>query len=489
MHKINEIKILVLFIFLCMFETQIGYSQFIPWYRVWNSEGRDSEGKIVVQTYDSGYAILSQVSLYSVGNVCYQLVKYDNAGNFLFATLIADTVDTYRQLYEFKQTSDSGFIFAGGSHGPLLIRTDKYGNVKWLKKYTNFSSYSEFYNVNQTNDYGFISCGYNLISSPPGQKAIIVKTDSLGNIQWIRQFNDSLMNAFGSVIQDSLSNYYVSGGIYNSSSNPWGIIKKLDSSGNQIWNTVYSPNTYGSYGSYILYSGSNDIIIAGGEKYSFHPKIAKLDTSGNVKWVKNYTFPEFQYACLDKCNNIVICGDYAPGGYYPTIGLLKIDTSGNVKDSTTFQYSGYDAIYPNCINTTYDKGFILSGSVGTGDSLIILYSTTLIIKTDSAFNLPIITIIRNEQNQTTNELILKQNYPNPFNSFTIIKFSIPDDESIFINIYDVLGRTVFRNNQNVKSGMNEIRLDFNSLNLSSGIYFFNLKTKREFKTIKLLYLK
>ena len=169
--------------------------------------------------------------------------------------------------------------------------------------------------------------------------------------------------------------------------------------------------------------------------------------------------------------------------------MIKIDTSGNVKDSTTVQYFGYDAIYPNCINTTYDLGFILSGSIGIGDSLIILQTTTLIIKTDSAFNLPIISIIRNEQNQIVNELVLKQNYPNPFNSFTIIKFSIPDDESIFINIYDVLGRTVFRNNQNVKSGMNEIRLDFNSLNLSSGIYFFNLKTKREFKTIKLLYLK
>ena len=337
MHKINEIKILVLFIFLCMFETQIGYSQLIPWYRVWNSDGRNSTGKIVVQTYDSGYAILSQVSLYTVGNVCYKLVKYDNAGNFLFANLIADTVDTNRRLYEFKQTSDSGFIFAGGSHGPLLIRTDKYGNVKWLKKYTNFGSYSEFYNVNQTNDYGFISCGYNLISSPPGQKAIIVKTDSLGNIQWQKQFSDSLMNSFGDIIQDSYSNYYVSGSIYNSSSNPWGIMKKLDSDGNQTWSTIYYPNTSGDN---IIYSGGNNIMIVGKNSNSFFPTLAKLDTSGNVKWVKNYTFPKFQYACLDKCNNIVICGDYAPGGYYPTIGLLKIDTSGNVKDSTTFQYSG-----------------------------------------------------------------------------------------------------------------------------------------------------
>ena len=486
MHKINEIKILVLFIFLCMFETQIGYSQLIPWYRVWNSDGRNSTGKIVVQTYDSGYAILSQVSLYTVGNVCYKLVKYDNAGNLLFSNLISDSLDVNRNLYEFIQTADSGFIFAGESHGPLLIRTDKFGNVNWQKKYTNFGSYSIFSDVKQTIDKGFIACGYNLTSSPPGQKAIIVKTDSLGNIQWQKQFSDSLMNSFGDIIQDSYSNYYVSGSIYNSSSNPWGIMKKLDSDGNQTWSTIYYPNTSGDN---IIYSGGNNIMIVGKNSNSFFPTLAKLDTSGNVKWVKNYTFPKFQYACLDKCNNIVICGDYAPGGYYPTIGLIKIDTSGNVKDSTTVQYFGYDAIYPNCINTTYDLGFILSGSIGIGDSLIILQTTTLIIKTDSAFNLPIISIIRNEQNQIVNELVLKQNYPNPFNSFTIIKFSIPDDESIFINIYDVLGRTVFRNNQNVKSGMNEIRLDFNSLNLSSGIYFFNLKTKREFKTIKLLYLK
>ena len=486
MHKINEIKILVLFIFLCIFETQIGYSQVIPWYRVWNSDGRNSDGKIVVQTYDSGYAILSQVSLYSVGNVCYKLVKYDNQGNFLFSNLISDSLDINRNLYEFIQTADSGFIFAGESHGPLLIRTDKYGNVKWLKKYTNFGSYSIFSEVKQTFDKGFVACGYNITSSPPGQKAIIVKTDSLGNIQWTRQFNDSLMNAFGSVIQDSLSNYYVSGSVFNITDRYWGIVKKLDSNGNQIQSTIYSQNTGGMQ---ILYSGGNNIFVIGKQENNFFPTLAKLDTSGNVKWVKNYTFPEFKYACLDKCNKIVICGDYAPGGYYPTIGLLKIDTSGNVEDSTTVQYSGYDAIYSNCVKTTYDLGFILSGSIGIGDSLIILQTTTLIIKTDSAFNLPIITTINWNNELLINDFQLQQNYPNPFNSSTIIKFSLSENSITNINLYDILGRRIYSENKYYKNGTYELKLDFSNKNLSSGIYFFSVKTKREFKTIKLLYLK
>ncbi len=467
----------------------IGYSQFVPWYRVWNSGDRNSTGKIVVQTYDSGYAILSKVSLYAVGDMCYKLVKYDKNGNFLFANLIADTIDTYRRIFEFKQTSDSGFIFIGCSNGPLLIKTDKFGNVIWQKKYANFGSYSQFWNANLTNDKGYIGCGSYSSYNPPGEVAIVVKTDSLGNIQWQKLFTDSLINSFGDIFQDSLSNYYVSGGIYNSTNRPWGIIKKLDSSGNQIWHSIYSPNTYGAYGSYMLYSDRNKIIISGLNILNDQPILAKLDTSGNVKWVKNYSFPQFNYACMDNFNNIVITGYYAPGGYFPTIGLIKIDTSGNLIDSTSVQYSWYDAIHSNCIKSTYDLNYIICGDVSTRDSLYNSHSKLLILKIDTAFNSPIINYIGTNSIQLVDKLILEQNYPNPFNSSTIIKFSIPDNESIFVNIYDIIGRTVFTYKKNVKVGTNEIRIDFTNLNLSSGIYYFSLRTKRDLKTIKLLYLK
>lgn len=73
---------------------------------------------------------------------------------------------------------------------------------------------------------------------------------------------------------------------------------------------------------------------------------------------------------------------------------------------------------------------------------------------------------------------LSQNYPNPFNPSTNIKFSLPEQSSIKIVIYDLLGRKV-------KTLINDIRPEgvftirwsgeneFN-VNVSSGIYFYSL---------------
>jgi len=68
---------------------------------------------------------------------------------------------------------------------------------------------------------------------------------------------------------------------------------------------------------------------------------------------------------------------------------------------------------------------------------------------------------------------LKQNYPNPFNGSTIIEYSITKKATIGINIYDITGRSVYdmtANNQ--EPGNYKLSLDFSSLNLTSGIYFY-----------------
>ena len=53
---------------------------------------------------------------------------------------------------------------------------------------------------------------------------------------------------------------------------------------------------------------------------------------------------------------------------------------------------------------------------------------------------------------------LHQNYPNPFNPYTIIRFDLPRDIKVQIEVYDVLGRLV----KNLAS--NNQMLDLNPLN-------------------------
>ncbi len=86
---------------------------------------------------------------------------------------------------------------------------------------------------------------------------------------------------------------------------------------------------------------------------------------------------------------------------------------------------------------------------------------------------------------------LEQNYPNPFNPATKINFSIGKRENISLKVYDILGNEVANliNNEAVSAG--KYTYDFNSseFNLSSGVYYYTLKTESFTSTKKMLLIK
>lgn len=88
--------------------------------------------------------------------------------------------------------------------------------------------------------------------------------------------------------------------------------------------------------------------------------------------------------------------------------------------------------------------------------------------------------------------VLLQNYPNPFNPSTTVKFSVPFDSNIKLNLYDVLGNEIEKvYTGNVEAGIHEMILDFTkfSARLSSGVYFLRLDTEGFSKAIKINFLK
>ena len=83
---------------------------------------------------------------------------------------------------------------------------------------------------------------------------------------------------------------------------------------------------------------------------------------------------------------------------------------------------------------------------------------------------------------------LGQNYPNPFNPSTTIQYEIPKSGMVIIKVYDVIGRevkTLVNQYQNI--GMHEI--NFNAGNLSSGVYYYQLRAGNFISTKKMILLK
>ena len=83
---------------------------------------------------------------------------------------------------------------------------------------------------------------------------------------------------------------------------------------------------------------------------------------------------------------------------------------------------------------------------------------------------------------------LFNNYPNPFNPSTIISYSIPTEQKVILEVYDVMGRKVRELIDKVQK-RGKYKVAFNSKGLSSGVYFFTLKTQKTLLTKRMLLIK
>jgi hypothetical protein len=102
------------------------------------------------------------------------------------------------------------------------------------------------------------------------------------------------------------------------------------------------------------------------------------------------------------------------------------------------------------------------------------------------------------------EFVLEQNYPNPFNPVTTIRFVIPnevrnlqdfssqaprnDNALVTLKVYDVLGKEAATLvNEEKPAGIYEV--DFNANGLSSGVYFYQLRSGDFVQTNKMILLR
>ena len=170
-------------------------------------------------------------------------------------------------------------------------------------------------------------------------------------------------------------------------------------------------------------------------------------------------------ACNFYTNGVVIGGfDYNSPQIVPNWTLLNIPISystSDIPDSATI---------------------ILTTFYNTQHNGSILYVDNL------SFDTPITSVNGGMNDGLPNSFALMQNYPNPFNSTTIINYSLPNTSIVTINLYDVLGNEIATLLKEKKSSGN-YKIELNTNNLTSGIYYYQMRTNSFKNTKKLILIK
>ena len=91
------------------------------------------------------------------------------------------------------------------------------------------------------------------------------------------------------------------------------------------------------------------------------------------------------------------------------------------------------------------------------------------------------------------EFNLYQNYPNPFNPVTSLRYDLPEEASVSLTIYDLMGREVTQLvNTTQRAGYKSVEWNSTDLHgkpVSAGVYLYQIRAGERIQTRKMVLLK
>ena len=125
------------------------------------------------------------------------------------------------QVLDGYQLEDSGYVFTGfstdmgvGSQDVFLLKTDKYGNQQWVKHYGG-AGVDQGHGVCQTADKGIMITGYTSSFGVAFDDLFLIKTDSLGNLEWSKTIGGASTDRGYSVTAHNNGMAFVVGSSYS----------------------------------------------------------------------------------------------------------------------------------------------------------------------------------------------------------------------------------------------------------------------------------
>ncbi len=375
-------------------------------------------------------------------------------------------------------TPDS--IFKNKAYG-FALKTDKNGNQKWLKEYTDGTAECTFRGLILCSDSTYLFSGYSHNYDLSTKKydhidAFFVKTDDKGNTIWQRTIGDkSNAETILSGIEVGEKEYLFIG---NSSNNSEGfnyLILKLNNYGQQILSKSFGSGIDETY-LRITSSGSNQCLIAGaiatkgsGSLSIKKTVLTKIDNNGEIIWEKIFIEEtnSFEYSTLLQISDGSIVAIGSQNRKPHLCGLTKFDKEGNIKWHRNFKHQKNLAqyVWDGCL--TNDKGFIISGAAFQDTTKVGIEGWLL--KLDSLGCL-VPGCATSTSTEEISAAVFFSIFPNPSSDKINIAINKENHEDFRVELLDIQGRILF--NTKILAQNSSVEIDVNRF--VSGMYFIKI---------------
>lgn len=415
-------------------------------------------GNSVIQSSDEGYYIAGGKVTSNGNSFTGEAIikRTDKYGNELWTINYSTFGSIDLEFKSIEKTSDNNLIvtgsvvypFSGNYTNVYLSKIDTLGNVIWSKNYGGLYRQSA-YQVKETTDGGFVIGGFNEVNGGAISSFNIIKTNSLGDTIWTKNYPNGMQQYGKSITQTSDNGYAIAGSItIPTASGEYFYVIKTNSTGDTIWTKIITDFGNGS-ASEIISKSNGNILLSGYSTLNgcSQPILIKLNSNGDILWSKIYTDGPCGWAmsiCSTNDNGYALLGLDANYKCY----LIKTDSAGNQEwynkfSEKTFNY-GYN------IKQTSDLGYIMIGI--TSDNNV---SNILLIKTNNAG-----TVLGTEN--IINEKSKFSAYPNPTNGIITINMS---EKNVGFRIFNSIGQLLFTKDSNKSIET------FDLSNYSNGFYY------------------
>ena len=434
------------------------------------------------QTSDSGFICLGQTYAFEGPDDRHDdlwMVKVNKDGDTLWTRTLDtnSTSETPGDVIEMKGFNND-LLFIGGIEGEgnkgypdcHVVRTDKFGNIRWEKRYDFQGTSNKGNRVVQTIDNTFMICGYTYNYLSLDKDILLQLINAKGDTIWTKSYDlgYNVWEGAYSIIQISDGGYVLTGAISFKFNSPWDdlFIMKVDKDGNFLWSKIYGGPGFDD-GECIKQTKEGGFIIAGKYVQADDGQLwlLKTDMNGDTLWTRTYGGVKGEWGSsieLTDDGGYIVCGTTETFGKgFWDIWVVRVDSLGNVQWTKTFGDLSGDT--GSSIQKTSEGGYIVSGmtsSLGIGGTSRDGYLIRLAPEDISTMD--------EDYNKISTTFTLSQNYPNPFNPSTQIQYALPSISNVIVTVYNSLGQTVKVFNEGTKEAGNH-NITFNGEGLSSGI--------------------